>query len=396
MSIVLLLCFLTLPVTNGSSASSVKHQTFNSPNLLRIEDDSTNTTTSSVSTTSTTSTTSSVSTTSTTSECTSTSTTSTASFSGSPVPVLIASGFSQPTALAFDSNGNIYVAEDAGETIKEIRRCPDGSFNPTPDIILSGTISNVGLASDQADNLYFTSYYGGTVDKLPVGCRSISCVQTLVNVGIVGQGGDGPRGVSVDSNGYVWYTTWWGGGDSDNGTLRIYFPENATSRVLLEKQNYPNVLSISPDGCAYWGVQNSGTADHIPEVRRYCLGMETYQTVYTFTTECINGVPGYCPELPSAVRVDPSGDVIWSTWGGSRIMMLPVSSTTPVVVLDYRNIDSTQEPEIGGIILDGSGHLYYIIYDVYPEAHYLSHHQMDPKELTLRSQVLHKGQTESA
>jgi len=277
-----------------------------------------------------------------------------------PVPVLIAAGFNQPTGLALDSNGSIYVAEDIGASIKRIQHYPNGSFSPTVDMVLNTPNTNVGLASDQENNLYFTSYWGGYVDELPVGCNSLSCLRTLNSTA------DGPRGVAVDSHGYVWFTTRRGGG-SDNGTVRIYYPGNDSTRVLLNGQNYVNLISIGPDDCAYWGVMNSGVgSDHVPEVRRYCLGMATYQTLYTFTTQCINGVFGACPEIPWGVRADSSGDVFWSTWNTGKIMMLANSSTTPTVILDYRNVNPTVHPEIGDIILDGAGHLYYLILDVYP------------------------------
>lgn len=126
-----------------------------------------------------------------------------------PVPVLIAAGFNQPDGLALDSNGSIYISEDAGRSVKVIQHYPNGSFSSAADVVVSGTYYNRGLATDQSNNLYFVSYWGGYVDELPVGCHSTSCLQTLVNVG--GDNVGGPRGVGVDSHGYVWFTTTWGG-----------------------------------------------------------------------------------------------------------------------------------------------------------------------------------------
>ena len=102
--------------------------------------------------------------------------------------------------MAVDKNGNIYVALDASAAIVEIHQ--DATVEKLID-----TANNVGLAIDQSGNLYYASFWGGTIQELPSGCRDASCVVTLWTAGDPLWNGGRPRGVGVDSAGDVFFTT---------------------------------------------------------------------------------------------------------------------------------------------------------------------------------------------
>ncbi|MGA8904622.1 MAG: hypothetical protein WB661_06400 [Candidatus Bathyarchaeia archaeon] len=212
---------------------------------------------------------------------------------------LVASGFTQPEGMAIDSNGNIFVAEDLGQSIKEIHT--DGTI----ETLLSGTNYNVGLAIDATGNLFFASYWGNTIQELPVGCHSMSCVVTVLNTAY-------PRGVGVDSLGNLYFT--WSNNNlpagKGNGGLSVLSP-NGTVTALLTGLDHPDLLSLGSDGCAYWGTypyQPPGPYSGISEVEKYCLGDSTAEILYQDTVHTT--FPNFGPIVQ--VIPDVAGVLYWT------------------------------------------------------------------------------------
>jgi hypothetical protein len=233
---------------------------------------------------------------------------------------LAALGYYQPDGMAVDKNGNIYVALDASAAIVEIHQ--DGTVEKLID-----TANNVGLAIDQAGNLYYASFWGGIIQELPSGCRDASCVVTLWTAGDPLWNGGRPRGVGVDSAGDVFFTTRPAPGmDEANGTLSVRFV-NGTAKVLLYNQDHPNLLSVGPDDCAYWGDSPYLTTN-IAEAKRFCLGDTTYEMLWQDT-------PG--ASTIYQVRRDPADpNTIYFTKGGdgTLLMLNRTKSQTPIRLVD--------------------------------------------------------------
>jgi sugar lactone lactonase YvrE len=83
---------------------------------------------------------------------------------GSTVPTAILSGLSGPDALAFDSAGNLYVANTGTSTISK--------FTPgstTPSATLTGLNYPVALVFDPAGNLYVANYRDNSISKFAPG-----------------------------------------------------------------------------------------------------------------------------------------------------------------------------------------------------------------------------------
>ena len=78
--------------------------------------------------------------------------------SGSPVPAIVISGLTAPSAVAFDSSGDLWVTTGTG--IDEFT--PDqvtSSGSPTPTVVISGAADgSVGLTFDAAGNLWVGNY----------------------------------------------------------------------------------------------------------------------------------------------------------------------------------------------------------------------------------------------
>lgn len=94
-----------------------------------------------------------------------------------PVPVLanssvrvIATGFSAPAGLAFDRQGNLYVANFLSNSVDRIS--PDGTRTQfSSGANLKGPI---GLVVDEHNNVYVANYNGGTVARInPAGVSTI-------------------------------------------------------------------------------------------------------------------------------------------------------------------------------------------------------------------------------
>jgi len=106
---------------------------------------------------------------------------------GKTVSTLIANGLSNPKAIAFDTSGNLYIAD--GNTIKELSV---GSHTLTT--LLSNGLNNPqGLAVDNAGNLYIADSGNNSILELAAGSQTLS---TILATGL-----SNPQDLVIDSNG---------------------------------------------------------------------------------------------------------------------------------------------------------------------------------------------------
>lgn len=135
-----------------------------------------------------------------------------------PVPALsncqirvIASGFEAPAGLAFDRQGNLYVANFLSNTVERINA--DGSravFSSGAN--LKGPI---GLVVDGTNNLYVANYAGGTVARIsPAGVSTV-----------IGTGFRKPYYLTLDKDGNLFVSQ-----QEDNSIVRISLPKATAAR----------------------------------------------------------------------------------------------------------------------------------------------------------------------
>jgi sugar lactone lactonase YvrE len=114
--------------------------------------------------------------------------------SGAFVTVIdLASGFNLPEGVAVDSAGNVYVADAGNNAVKEIIAA--GGFT-TVKILGGGFSFPQGVAVDGAGNV-FVADTGNNAVKEIIAAGGFSTVKTLA------AGFNGPAGVAVDANGNV-------------------------------------------------------------------------------------------------------------------------------------------------------------------------------------------------
>jgi sugar lactone lactonase YvrE len=152
----------------------------------------------------------------------------TTGFSGDGGPAASAT-LANPTALAVDAQGNLYIAdtnnyrirEISGANIKTVAGNGLESFSGDGGLAVNaGLDSPVGIAVDSSFNLYI----GDTLNqRVRVVSSATGIITTLAGDGVKGFNGDGtataselasPSGVAVDSNGVVYVA------DSDNQRIR--------------------------------------------------------------------------------------------------------------------------------------------------------------------------------
>ena len=143
-----------------------------------------------------------------------------------------------PTALAFDHSGNLFVADHAAQTIFKLT--PDG----TRSVFVTGVrlSEGNGLAFDAADNLFVLSpsgeyHVGGTILKFsPAGTRSTFST----GVGL-------PYSLAIDPSGNLFVSDW------DTGSIYKLTPEGEKS-TFATTEIAAKILACDQAGNLFAGV----------------------------------------------------------------------------------------------------------------------------------------------
>jgi glucose/arabinose dehydrogenase len=151
-----------------------------------------------------------------------------------------ATGLFGPAGLAFDTSGNLYVAEHYGNDVSKIT--PGGVVST----FATGMVNPDGLAFDASGNLYVASETGGYVDKItPAGV-----VSTFAT------GFSTPVGVTFDGSGNLYVA------NNGNGTISQVTPGGVVS-TFATGFNSPEYLTYGPDGNLYVPEYFSGTVSTV-------------------------------------------------------------------------------------------------------------------------------------
>jgi streptogramin lyase len=191
----------------------------------------------------------------------------------------LGSGFNQPTGVAVDANGNVFVADSFNNAVKEILAA--GGYT-TVNTLGSGFSNPEAVAVDGLGNV-FVADFGNSAVKEILASSGYTTVNTL------GSGFSGPLGVAVDGLGNVFVA------DSGN---------NAVKEILVAS-GYTTVNPLgsgfnSPEGVAVDAGGNVFVADFGNSAVKEILAVGGYTTVNTLGS----GIGS-----PSDVAVDSSGNV---------------------------------------------------------------------------------------
>lgn len=256
--------------------------------------------------------------------------------------------FSFPNAIAVDTAGNLYVADELNSTIRKITPAGvvttlAGLAGSTGRVDGSGSAARfdrpTGLTVDSGGNVYVADYRNHLIRKVsPAGV-----VTTLAGAGgLAGfQNGTGfvlapvqfrnPTGTAVDSAGNIYVS------DTGNNSIRRITPDGTTS-LFAGNGLLPGSLDgvgsaayfTSPSGIAVDGAGNVFVADSANHaIRRISPAGEV--TTYAG----VIGIPGYADgangsakfDYPSGVAVDGAGNLYVADYSNHVIRMVSVSGT---------------------------------------------------------------------
>ena len=202
--------------------------------------------------------------------------------------------YTNPTGMALDSSGNIYVSDGGNGTVSEIL-ASNGSVNQ----IASGLGQPWAVAVDGSGNVY-TADLDGTVKKILASDRSIN---TLA------RGFNQPLGVAVDSGGNVYI--------AGSGTSTVYEISEGGSTITTLGGGFsvPRGLAVDQNGNIYVTDQVNGTVSEMPNT---CTSSSCVTTLASgFNT-------------PEGVAVDRSGNVYVSAANGNILQeLLAVDGSIP-------------------------------------------------------------------
>jgi len=278
----------------------------------------------------------------------------------------LAAALGQPEGVAIDGAGNVYVADAAGNCVRII--APDGTiqiFAGTGTAGFSGDGGPAaaaqlnqpyGLAFDTDGNLYIADLGNSRVRKVSVG----GVIQTVAGGGAFpatgqGQGGPAtsaqlmqPRNVTLDPGGFLYISDFGANQVYEvvaNGTLILaagtgvagYSGDSASA--LLAQLSAPAGLALDSAGALY--IADSGnnrirkvyngviiTVFNTPAPTGLAFGSGT---LYVAASSYFGTVSQQIPSIPSAVdvAVDPAGDLFATS--GVFVLEIPASAASGVV-----------------------------------------------------------------
>lgn len=153
------------------------------------------------------------------------------------IKTLFASGFSIPQALAFDNSGNLFVSDGLAGTITKIS--PAGTKTP----FASGLGVPIGLAFDKAGNLYEADNSSGQIFKFTPGGTKTPFASGL---------GD-PFGLAFDSSGTLFVSS------TNAGTVRKVSP-GGTVTPFATALGAPSGIAFDTSGNLYVADMGSPSA----------------------------------------------------------------------------------------------------------------------------------------
>jgi len=291
-------------------------------------------------------------------------------------------GLAQPYDIAVDSHRNLYVLNSDGGPDKagSITAYPAGSTgDATPSVTITSNIAGIdyasGIALDSIGNIYLTNELGGAGRDDSVAIYAAGSYASVPPIATIA--GDhtklrAPFGIALDSSGNIAVL-------NSNHAVTIYpagsagdAMPSATINIDRGGYNVPTGIAVNPRGKLY--VANS--LKRCPRPLCFETGAGDV-TVYPAGSEgnakpsaVIRG-PKTGLAFPSAIAVDPSGDIYVANEGPRTCNACGCFPTGPGSVTVYapgsygdaKPIATISGPNTGlglpfGIALDSSGNIY--------------------------------------
>jgi sugar lactone lactonase YvrE len=224
----------------------------------------------------------------------------------STVPTATLTGLSAPYGLAFDQNGNLFVANYSANTVSEF-----APGHTTPTATLTGLFGPTYLAFDHNGNLFVsnegTSDNGSTVSEFAPGATTPTATLTGVSC---------PAGLAFDSSGNLFVADF----GYDNGTTVSEFAPGATSpKATLTGVFVPNGLIFDSNGDLFVSNTYANNTSFAPGTK-----VTEFSPGSTSPTSTLTGV-----SEPRSMAFDSSGNLFVADFGDSSADGTTVSEFAP-------------------------------------------------------------------
>jgi len=244
-------------------------------------------------------------------------------------PVL--SSANGPYAIAMDGGGNLFVAEDTGTTaVYEYYEI--GGYTTHKQLAGSFTFDYItNLAVDGNGNVFAADYLGGAVYE-------ITAASGYADVKTLPAGSVTPYGIAVDVNGNVFFT------DAAHTSVdEIPAPGYSTVKVL--SNNFETPWGIAVDGNG-----NLFVADYGNNALKEVMASGGYTTVNTLASN-VTGI--------QAVTLDPGGKIYYTVNAGANVTRLDYTAW-PDMNFPATALGSTSSTQT--VIMNNSGNqwLYFL------------------------------------
>ncbi len=237
--------------------------------------------------------------------------------------VLPFTGLKNPSGVAVDNSGNVYVADTDNRQVLELTA---GSSSPTA-LPFTGLGEASGVAVNAARTVYVVCPGNNPVLKLAAGSSSPT---ELPVTGLTS-----PRGVAVDGAGNLYIT------DGSNRVLKL--AAGSTDPTTLPFAGLSNPSGVAVDGAGAVYVTDSGNN----RVLKLAAGSSS-------ATE----LPVTALKDPGGVAADTAGDLYVVDRGNNRVVKLAAGSTTQTALpsAGLSNLTGVAVGTAGDVYVTDAGH----------------------------------------
>ncbi|MGC2485825.1 MAG: hypothetical protein WA359_06255 [Acidimicrobiales bacterium] len=251
---------------------------------------------------------------------------------GVAAPLAAATGLDEPTGIAFDANGDLFVADIGSNTISVVPAISGALFGQTMSANVAATLSAAtgldspfGIAVDASGDLFIANTLGNSVSVLPASTGIIFGQSFTANVvatlSPVSPTLDGPSGFAFDANGDLFISNAYGQSlavlPASSGVL---FGQAVTKDVAAPLAASTAAGTAGPFGLA---LDASGDLFYSNIVANTVI--ELASTPVLIPSPTLTAATGL--DLPLGIVLDPNGDVFIANDDNS-ISVLPASSGT--------------------------------------------------------------------